>query len=185
MHVPIRIVHLHQDDPSKCTAVKLKMAGLAKFTRKLNRGLLLDPFAPVAFSIKDKETIQKEGLVAVDGSWKLVDYAFMKIKWPKDKRRALPLLIAANPTNFGKPFKLSTVEALASALYISGFIQEAMKIMNQFRWGHTFFQLNNDYLEMYAQCKDSSEIIQVQRRIMNADRLIVDFTKFVEFRSNP
>jgi pre-rRNA-processing protein TSR3 len=74
----------------------------------------------------------------------------------------LPILIAGNPTNYSKPTKLSTVEALAGALYIAGFREEAEKLLSIFTWGHTFLELNADLLEAYAGAKDSTEIVKMQ-----------------------
>jgi pre-rRNA-processing protein TSR3 len=74
----------------------------------------------------------------------------------------LPILIAGNPTNYAKATKLSTVEALAGALYIAGFKAEAKKVLSIFTWGHTFLELNADLLETYAAAKDSAEIVKMQ-----------------------
>ena len=74
----------------------------------------------------------------------------------------MPILIAGNPVNFGKATKLTTVEALAAALYIAGFKQEAVGLLSIFTWGHTFLELNSALLETYASAKDSTEIIRMQ-----------------------
>jgi pre-rRNA-processing protein TSR3 len=70
--------------------------------------------------------------------------------------------MAGNPTNYAKATKLSTVEALAGALQIAGFKEEAEKILSIFTWGHTFMELNTDLLEVYASAKDSAEIVKMQ-----------------------
>jgi pre-rRNA-processing protein TSR3 len=80
----------------------------------------------------------------------------------KGTSRCLPILMAGNPTNYAKATKLSTVEALAGALYIAGFKEEAEKILSIFTWGHTFLELNADLLEAYASTKDSAEIVKTQ-----------------------
>jgi pre-rRNA-processing protein TSR3 len=74
----------------------------------------------------------------------------------------LPILLAGNPTNYSKATKLSTVEALAGALYIAGFREEAEKLLSIFVWGHTFLELNADLFEVYARAKDSTEIVKMQ-----------------------
>jgi pre-rRNA-processing protein TSR3 len=64
--------------------------------------------------------------------------------------------------NFGKPTKLSTVEALAAALYISGFKEEAAELLSIFKWGHTFLEINRERLERYATAKNSTEVVEIQ-----------------------
>jgi pre-rRNA-processing protein TSR3 len=78
----------------------------------------------------------------------------------------LPILIAGNPVNFGKPTKLTTAEALAAALHIAGFRQEAADLLSIFKWGHTFLEINHDRLENYAKAKNSTEIVEMQKRFM-------------------
>lgn len=74
--------------------------------------------------------------------------------------------MAANPVNYGKPFKLGTVEAFAAALYILGSIEQAREILNKFKWGHTFLELNHEPLEAYAAAKNSKEIVSIQTEFM-------------------
>jgi pre-rRNA-processing protein TSR3 len=72
-------------------------------------------------------------------------------------------VIAGNPTNFAKATKLSTAEALAGALYIAGFKEEAQKLLSIFIWGHTFFELNAMLLEDYAAAKNSTEVVAIMQ----------------------
>jgi pre-rRNA-processing protein TSR3 len=71
-------------------------------------------------------------------------------------------LIAANPVNYGKPMRLSCVEALAAALIIVGLVEDADKLLQKFKWGPNFVTLNQELLEAYMQCETSAEIVEVQ-----------------------
>jgi pre-rRNA-processing protein TSR3 len=68
--------------------------------------------------------------------------------------------------NFGRPFKLTSVEAFAASLYILGNKRQAKKIMSKFNWGHTFLELNHEPLEEYSQAKDSKDVLRIQSEYM-------------------
>jgi len=70
--------------------------------------------------------------------------------------------VAANPVNYGTPFRLNTVEAFAGACCILGERDLAETLLGKFRWGHTFLELNAEPLERYAACADSDDVVAVQ-----------------------
>lgn len=51
-------------------------------------------------------------------------------------------------------------QALAAALYICGWKEEAIGLMSRFKWGHSFFRTNEELLERYAACKTAPEVIE-------------------------
>ena len=161
----ITIYHANQCDPKRCTGLKLKRHGLARVVTKARflprRAVVLNPFSEIAFSPADRERIEEFGLAALDCSWEHAEKVLLK--QVRGTSRCLPILIAGNPVNFGKATKLTTVEALAGALYIAGLKQEAQKLLSIFTWGHTFLELNSALLENYASARDSTEIVKMQR----------------------
>jgi pre-rRNA-processing protein TSR3 len=122
---------------------------------------VLNPFAEVAFSPADRERVADAGLVALDCSWEHAEKVLSH--HVRGTSRCLPVLLAGNPTNFARATKLSTAEALAGALYIAGFKEEAQRLLSIFIWGHTFFELNAALLDAYAEAKDSTEIVAVMQ----------------------
>ena len=165
----IYVLHLGGDDPRRNTALRLHRKGLVrllKTPRQVPRGLIvLSPLSERALSPADRGAAERRGILAVDTSWRLVDSAFRGIP---GIHRALPLLYAANPVNYGRPALLSTAEAIAAALYILGHRDAAREILSPFAWGHSFFSLNYELLEAYASCRDSSEVLRVQREFIEA-----------------
>jgi pre-rRNA-processing protein TSR3 len=128
------------------------------------RAAVLNPLSEIAFSPADRERIENFGLAALDFSWEHAEGALLKSV--RGTSRCLPYLIAGNPVNFGKPTKLSTVEALAAALYIAAFKEEADRLLSMFKWGPTFLEINKEMLESYAGAKDSTGVIELQKRFM-------------------
>ena len=163
----ITIYHAAQCDPKKCTGLRLKRRGLARIVTKTKflpkRAIVLNPFSEIAFSPADRQRVEDFGLVALDCSWEHAQKVLSR--HVRGTSRCLPILIAGNPVNFGKATKLTTAEAIAAALYIAGFKQEAVELLSIFTWGHTFFELNGRLLDSYAQAKDSGEIVRMQNSL--------------------
>ncbi len=167
--VMITVYHAKQCDPKKCSTLKLKRYNLVRLvhrTREIPKGaVILNPFTPKAFSPSDRSILEKRGLAALDCSWVNAKEVFESSdSWAA---RCLPYLLAANPVNYGKPTKLSTVEALAAALYIANFREQAEKLLSKFKWGLQFIILNEELLETYSQAKDSTEVVEAQLDFLN------------------
>ena len=162
------VYHANQCDPKKCTGTrlgKMKRAKIVQSMRQIPPGaVVLNPVSKVAFSPADKESVLRSGLVALDCSWKQAEKIFAASR--AGAQRSLPYLLAANPINTYIPIKLSTAEALAAGLYIIGLTQDAYELMSVFKWGDSFITLNREWLDAYAECKTSSEVVTVQREIM-------------------
>jgi rRNA small subunit aminocarboxypropyltransferase len=148
----VYVLLFQQDDPKKCTAARLSRFKLAIPIHRLRqiprRALVLNPFADQILLPTDRNQGIESGLVAVDCSWERVNEA-LALRLPGYGRR-LPTLLAANPTNYAKPHKLSSVEALAGSLYLLGFKNEAERLLSLFKWGETFLSLNAEPLEAYS-----------------------------------
>jgi pre-rRNA-processing protein TSR3 len=149
------VVRSGEDHPKRCTAVRMAKAGLLELVPD-PRGLLLNPFSDHILSGQDRPA----EITALDVSWNLLetfgDYA---------PAARLPFLVAANPTNYGKPHKLSTAEALASALWICGDSRAAHQLLSSFKWGPHFLDLNRTRLEAYNQA-DAADIAATERQMV-------------------
>ena len=159
--IPLFAYRDNSCDPKKCTVKKIERAGLIRIVTRLSavprNTLLLDPTSERALSPADREV---KSITALDCSWEVLDCGSVS-SWRI--RRALPFLIAANPVNFGKPCMLSSVEALAAALFILGEQEQAKEILSRIRWGIRFLEVNAEPLALYENAKDSSEVIAIQK----------------------
>ncbi len=113
-----------------------------------SKAIVLDPTSSKTLSHADRDQIQQNGLVGIDCSWNQSQDIFQR-NIPGQNRR-LPLLLAGNPTNYGILGRLSTVEALAAALMITGHQQQAKKILALFHWSPTFLKLNKEPIQEYT-----------------------------------
>ena len=151
----LQVLMFYQDDPKKCTAAKMVKFGLAQSIKKIgNKGMVLDPFSEKTLIPKDRLLINS--IVGIDCSWNLADRAFSK-KFNGIKRK-LPPLLAGNPVNYSKLNKLTTVEALSASLFILGFTEQSLALLDKFKWGHTFYDLNRNLLDEYSKLENEEQI---------------------------
>lgn len=162
-------LYAYRDDschPRKCSVKKLERFGLVRILSRISyiprNTILLDPTAEQAISPAD---FPARSLTVLDCSWEVLDTGAVR-SWRK--RRALPFLLAANPVNFGRPWRLSSVEAFAAALFILKEPEQAASVLGTQNWGCRFLELNGELLEDYAAAADSSEVIRIQEQYLQS-----------------
>ena len=155
--IPVLVYDKDQCDPKKCTAKRMEKFGLAKEV-PLNRippgSVVLSPFGEKTLSPADVKYAHR-GLVVLDLTWTHID-EIPHIRG--EKARKLPYLVAANPINWGKPWRLNSAEAVLASLIIMGQDEQAELFMTRFNWAPEFVTLNKALLDDYRTAKDSDDV---------------------------
>jgi pre-rRNA-processing protein TSR3 len=74
----------------------------------------------------------------------------------------VPYLVAANPTNYGRPWRLNCAEAIAAAFHICGRPEWAVALLESFSYGEEFLRINGQLLDRYAACADEKGVKQAE-----------------------
>tara|TARA_A100001234_G_C12541312_1_gene348985 strand:- start:263 stop:805 length:543 start_codon:yes stop_codon:yes gene_type:complete len=176
--IRVHAIWLAQDDPKKNTAVLASKRGDLKLHKNMKnlpkKGIILEPLCGKVFGPEDHDllTTRNGSLVGLDCSWAQIESSVSTVmKKTRLVPRMLPLLLAANPVNWGKPGKLTTAEAISAALYLIGRQEQAREVLGAFRWGERFFELNQQPLDAYSQAKSSSELVDLQFEFFDLEHL--------------
>ena len=176
--IRVHAIWLAQDDPKKNTAVLASKRGDIKLHKNMKnlpkKGIILEPLCGKVFGPEDHDllTTRNGSLVGLDCSWAQIESSVSTVmKKTRLVPRMLPLLLAANPVNWGKPGKLTTAEAISAALYLIGRQEQAREVLGAFRWGERFFELNQQPLDAYSQAKSSSELVDLQIEFFDLEHL--------------
>jgi pre-rRNA-processing protein TSR3 len=146
-------------DAKRCSGKRLMRLGMMRELSVGQKfaGVVVSPKARKILSKEDKELLEQYGAAVVEASWKRIDEVpFGRIGGKCE--RLLPYLVAANPTNYGRPWRLNCVEALASCYYICGHPEWAESILSTFSYGEAFLEINNALLKRYMACESEAEI---------------------------
>ncbi|KZS98830.1 DUF367-domain-containing protein [Sistotremastrum niveocremeum HHB9708] len=183
--MPVAMWDFDHCDPKRCSGKKLARFGLIQDLRvgQRFRGVVVTPQGTQPVSPSDRTVIEEFGVAVVECSWaRLEEVPFSKLRSPHD--RLLPYLVATNPVNYGKPWKLNCVEALAAAFYITGFDSYAEALLNKFSWGHSFWTVNKlryylwivsliltchnsrAFILQYRTCDTADDVTKMQQKII-------------------
>lgn len=146
-------------DAKRCSGKRLMRLGMMRELHVGQKfaGVVVSPKAKRIISPADRELLEQYGAAVVEASWKRIDEVpFGRIGGKCE--RLLPYLVAANPTNYGKPWRLNCVEALAACYFICGHREWAESILDTFSYGASFLDINAQLLKRYAACEDEEGI---------------------------
>lgn len=150
-------------DAKRCSGKRLMRLGLMRELHVGQKfaGVVISPKGKKLVSKADNELLEQYGAAVVEASWNRIDEVpFARIGGKCE--RLLPYLVAANPTNYGKPWRLNCVEALAACFYICGHADWAEDILSTFSYGQSFLDINEEVLERYAACETDEEVKKIE-----------------------
>lgn len=129
---------LHRNGMIKILPITRKRSGVFKGIilaagSELHTNRLISPV--------DRNLVETYGLAVLECSWARLDEIPPHYNQNRNGR-ILPFLVAANTINYGRPYKLSCAEAIASSLYICGLQEDARAVLSIFEWGTEFFRMN-------------------------------------------
>ncbi|KAK2612099.1 ribosome biogenesis protein tsr3 [Conoideocrella luteorostrata] len=154
-------------DPKRCSGKKLMRLGLMRDLHMGQRhnGVIITPNGRQVVSPADRDLMDQYGAAVVECSWARTN----EVQWNKvggKCERLLPYLVAANTVNYGKPWRLNCVEALAAAFYICGHPDWAEQVLSPFSYGQPFLEINASILKRYAACEDAADVKKTENEWM-------------------
>ena len=107
--------------------------------------------------------MEQYGAAVVECSWvRLEEVPFSRIGGKCE--RLLPYLVAANPVNYGRPWRLNCVEALAACFVICGHEDWAEIALQHFPYGKPFLEINSQLFKRYAACQNEEDIKKAEEK---------------------
>ncbi|EAW08062.1 ribosome biogenesis TSR3 family protein [Aspergillus clavatus NRRL 1] len=146
-------------DPKRCSGKRLMHHGLMRELAIGQKfpGVVISPNAKRVLSPADRELLEQFGAAVVECSWVRVK----EVPWSRIGgrcERLLPYLIAANTVNYGRPWRLNCVEALAACFTICGHEDWAREVLKHFNYGEAFLEINAALFKRYAACESEEDI---------------------------
>ncbi|KAL8946714.1 MAG: hypothetical protein Q9222_006928 [Ikaeria aurantiellina] len=156
---------LEHCDPKRCSGKRLMHFGMMRelsVGQKFS-GVVISPNAKTLVSRVDAPLLETYGAAVVECSWVRIS----EVPWAKiggKHERLLPYLVAANPTNYGRPWRLNCAEALAATFFILGHEDWAEHVLQHFSYGKPFLEINAQVLKRYASCENEEEVKECEKR---------------------
>eukprot|EP00037_Helgoeca_nana_P010873 m.96514 g.96514 ORF g.96514 m.96514 type:complete len:293 (-) comp20476_c0_seq1:25-903(-) len=174
--ISLAMWEFNQNDAKRDSGSKLVRLGLARTLRigQGFRGIVLSSEAESVVSRADRELIQSHGVGGINCSWNRLEEIPFRTMGTSRHHRVLPFMVAANPVNYGRPFKMNTAEAMAATLYIAGFKEEAAQMLEHFGWGPEFLRVNMEALEMYSAATDADGVRLAEKEYIARGQAEID-----------
>ncbi|KAA8644747.1 ribosome biogenesis TSR3 family protein [Aspergillus tanneri] len=140
-------------DPKRCSGKRLMQFGLMRELSIGQRfpGVIVSPNAKKILSPADRELLEQFGAAVVECSWVRVK----EVPWSRIGGKCERL---SNTVNYGKPWRLNCVEAIAACFCICGHEDWAREALKHFPYGEAFLEINSQLLKRYAACENEEDV---------------------------
>jgi pre-rRNA-processing protein TSR3 len=152
-------------DSKRCSGKRLMHFGLMRELPVGQKypGVVISPKGKTVVSPADRELLEQFGAAVVECSWvRVEEVPFSRIGGKCE--RILPYLVAANPVNYGRPWRLNCVEALAACFVICGHEDWAVIALQHFSYGKPFLEINSQLFKRYSACQTAEEVKEAEAK---------------------